>query len=85
MNTRRASCSCGQLQLTIEGEPSRNYVSLLGVPAPHGGRAQQPGALSPGADLLCREDYGRDSDGRKRQRDDLSFLSDMRLDSLLLS
>jgi hypothetical protein len=23
MNTRRASCSCGQLQLTIEGEPSR--------------------------------------------------------------
>jgi hypothetical protein len=23
MNTRRAACSCGQLQLTIEGEPSR--------------------------------------------------------------
>ena len=23
MTTRRAACSCGQLQLTIEGEPSR--------------------------------------------------------------
>lgn len=23
MNTRRAACSCGQLQVTIEGDPSR--------------------------------------------------------------
>jgi len=27
MTTRRAACSCGQFQLTIEGEPSRISMS----------------------------------------------------------
>src|SRR5262249_48133961 len=44
---------------------------------------QQPGALPSRTGHLRRQVYGVDADRRKRQCNDLSFLSDMRLDSLL--
>src|SRR5262245_28973756 len=59
------------------------HVPLLGVPAPHRRRDQQPSALPPRAGNLRRSSYGVDAESRKRKRIDLSFLSDMRLHRLL--
>jgi hypothetical protein len=51
------------------------------VPAPHWSREQQSGAFSPGAGQLRWQLYNMDADSQERRQDD-SFLSDMRLNSL---
>ena len=71
MTTRQAACSCGQLYLTIEDEPS--HISMCSC----------LGALPPRTGHLRRKGYDVGADSRKRPRADLSFLSDVRLHRLL--
>ena len=84
MTTRHAACSCGQLHLTIEGEPSRiSMCSCLACQRRTGRCDQQPGALPPRTGHLRRKGYDVGADSRKRPCADLSFLSDVRLHRLL--
>jgi hypothetical protein len=84
MTTRHAACSCGQLHLTIEGEPSR--ISMC-----HCLECQRrTGAVISNQSRFRREQVtfaGKATawmlSSRKRQRTDLSFLSDMRFHRLL--
>ena len=80
MTTRHAACSCGQLHLAIEGEPAR--ISVCHCLACRR-RIRQPGALPARAGHLHRQGHDVESDRRKRERGDLSLLSDMRLHGLL--
>src|SRR5262249_18160542 len=80
MTIRHAACSCGQLHLTIEGEPSR--ISMC-----HCLKCQRrTGAVISNQARFPREQVtiaGKatcvDADSRKRQRAYLLFLPDMRL------
>ena len=83
MTTRRAVCSCGQLQLTIDGEPSRIAMCHCLECQRRTGAVISNQARSPRAGLLCRQNHGLDTDSRKRQRADFPFLSDLRLHRLL--
>ena len=83
MNTRRAACSCGQLQVTIEGDPSRIALchclacqSRTGAVISNQARFRRDQVTISGKSTEC-------ADSRKRQRHDLSFLSDMRLNRVL--
>jgi hypothetical protein len=83
MTTRIAACSCGQLLLTIKGEPSR--ISMC-----HCLECQRrTGAVISNQARFRREQVtfaGKTTAwtrAAKRQRADLSFLSDMRLHRLL--
>ena len=50
MATRRASCSCGQLTVEVEGDPVRvSICHCLACPAAHRERVRDAGTLAPGA------------------------------------
>ena len=70
--TRSAACSCGQLHLTIEGEPSR--ISMC-----HCLECQRRIGAVISNQARFRREHGVDADSRERQRNDFSFLSDVRL------
>jgi len=84
MSTRHTACNCGQLHLTIEGEPSR-------ISTCHCLECQRrTGAVISNQARFRREQVtfaGKATawvrTARKRQRPNLSFLSDMRLHRLL--
>ena len=70
MPTRHAACSCGQLYLTIEGEPSRiSMCHCLECP-PHRRRDEQPARFQLYQSHLP-VDHFLDADWRKWQRIDL--------------
>ena len=84
MTTRRAACSCGQLHLTIEGEPSRiSMCHCLECQRRTGAVISNQARFRREQVTFAGQGYGVDADSRKRQRADLSFLSDMRLHRLL--
>ena len=84
MTTRRAACSCGQLHLTIEGEPSRiSMCHCLECQRRTGAVISNQARFRREQSHLRRQVHGVDAHGRERQRADLSFLSDMRLHRLL--
>jgi Glutathione-dependent formaldehyde-activating enzyme len=74
--TRRAA---GQLQVTIEGDPSR--IALCHCLACQ----RRTGGVISNQARFRREQVtlGVDADSRKRQRDHVPFLSDMRLNRVL--
>jgi hypothetical protein len=84
MTSRHAACNCGQLYLTIEGEPSRiSMCHCLECQRRTGAVISNQARFRREQVTFCRQGYGVDADSRKRQRADLSFLSDMRLYRLL--
>lgn len=76
-----AACSCGQLQVRVEGDPMR--IALC-----HCLDCQRrTGAVISNQARFRRDHYRKfhemDAKSRKRQRNDVSFLSDVWLDAVL--
>ena len=82
MTTRHAACSCGQLHLTVEGEPLRiSMCSCLACQRRTGAVISNQARFR--REQVTRKGYDVDADSRERPRADLSFLSDVRLHRLL--
>ena len=73
MTTRHATCNCGQLRLTIEGEPSR-HVRLVPILLQKSPRKEAGCALAPNTSLDLEGDY---ADDRQRDQRDLTLTSHM--------
>ena len=65
MTTRRAACSCGQLYLTIEGEPSRISMCHCLECQRRTGAVISNRHASAAADHVRRGGYGVGADSRK--------------------
>ena len=82
--TRRAVCSCGQLHLTIEGEPSRiSMCHCLECQRRTGAVISNQGRFRREQVTFAGKATAWMRTAEKRQRADLSFLSDMRFHRLL--
>jgi hypothetical protein len=66
MTTHGASCSCGQLNLTINGEPSRISMCHIECQRRTGAVISNQGALPSRADHYCRQVCRVDPHGRER-------------------
>ncbi len=84
MTTRRAACSCGQLALTIEGEPVRvSMCHCYECQRRTGAVISNQARFRPREDHLRRQVHRLDAQGRERQRADVPLLSGVRLDRIL--
>ena len=84
MTTRRTACSCGQLHLTIEGDPSRiSMCHCLECQRRTGAVISNQARFRRDQVTFAGRGYVMEADSRKRQFADVSFLSDMRLHRLL--
>ena len=74
MITRHAACSCGQLHLTIEGEPSRIAMChCLACQRRTGAVISNQARFRREQVTFAGKSTAVDADSRKRQRDDLSI------------
>ena len=84
MTIRRAACSCGQLHLTIEGEPSRiSMCHCLECQRRTGAAISNQARFRREQVTFAGKSTAWMRTAEKWQRADLSFLSDMRLHRLL--
>ena len=84
MTTRHAACSCGQLFLTIEGESARSSMChCLACQRRTGAVFSNQARFRREQVTFTSKATTWKSDSRKRERGDLSLLSDMRLHGLL--